>query len=109
MLLSDQIVALMQAGLRNKDVDKKLCPKTVCNTMKRYKRKGTTDNKHVPRRERPIRTIDIVKKRVQWNGRRSMRATATELNISLTTMMRIVKDDLGLKALKTVNFRHLQS
>ena len=73
------------------------------NNTKRYKMKGTTDGKHVPRRERPIRTkrlIDIVRKRVQRNGRRSMRATVKELNISQTTMMRIVKDDLRLKALE---------
>ena len=71
--------------------------------MKRYKMTGTTDSKHVPRREHPIRTkrlIDIVRMQVQRNGRRSMRATAKELNISQTTMMRIVKDDLGLKVLK---------
>ena len=71
--------------------------------MKRYKMKSTTDSKRVPRRERPIRTkslIDIVRKLVQRNGRRSTRATAKELNISQTTMMRIVKDDLGLKVLK---------
>ena len=72
----DRIVALMQAGLRNKDVAKKLnvCPKTVYDIIKRYKMKRTLiDAKHVPRRESLIRT---------------------------TTMMRIVKDDLGLKALK---------
>ena len=60
--------------------------------------KGTTDNKHVPRRERPIgtkRLIDIVRKRVQRNGRRSTSATAKELNISQTTTGRIVKDDFG--------------
>ena len=101
----DHIVALMQAGLRNKDVAKKLnvCSKTVYNTMKRYKMKGTADSKHVPRRERPIRTkrlIDIVRKLVQRNGRMSTRATAKEFNISLTTIKRIVKDDLGPKALK---------
>ena len=71
--------------------------------MDRYTMKGTTDSKHVSRRERPIRTeslIDIVRKRVQRNGRRSMRAAAKELNISQTTIMRIVKHDLGLKTLK---------
>ena len=65
--------------------------------------KGTTDSKHIPRRERPIRTkrfIDIDKNRVQRNGRRSMRATTKELNNSQTSMMRIAKDDLRPKGLK---------
>ena len=101
----DHIVALMQAGLRNKYVAKKLkvCPKAMYNTIKRYKMKGTTDSKHVPRRKRPIRTkrlVDIVRKRVKRYGRMRVRATAKEPNISETTMMRYVKDDLGLKALK---------
>ena len=73
-----------------------VCPKTEYNTMERYKMKGTTDSKHVPGQERPIRTeslIDIVRKLMQRNGRRSMRAAAKELNISQTTIMRIVKHD----------------
>ena len=55
--------------------------------------KGTTDSKHVPRRERPIctkRLIDIVRKRGQ------------------TIMMRIVKDDFRLKAHK-MQRQHLNS
>ena len=53
----DHIVALMQAGLRNKDVAKSwTCIPKLNITTKRYKMKSTTDSKHVPRWERPIRT-----------------------------------------------------
>uniref|UniRef100_A0A3P8TI71 Paired domain-containing protein n=1 Tax=Amphiprion percula TaxID=161767 RepID=A0A3P8TI71_AMPPE len=101
----DQIVALKEAGLTTMQVMKKanVCRKTVYNVMKRYKETGNTTSKPIPGRKRSVRTkrnVERVKKRVQRNPRRSMRATAKEVNISRTSLRRIVKQDLGLKALK---------
>lgn len=79
--------------------------------MKRYHETGTTVNKIIPGRNRSVRTkrlVELVKKRVQRNPRRSMRQSAKDLNISQASMNRIVKEDLGLKAYK-VQRRHLIS
>ena len=104
----DQIVALKKAGVSNKQVTTQLnvCRKTIYNVMKRFQECGTTSSKPIPGRNRSVRTrriIEVVKKRVRRNPRRSMRKTAKELNISSeTTLRRVVKDDLGLKAYKMV-------
>ena len=79
--------------------------------MKRFTETGTTLSKLIPGRNRSVRTrrvIEIVKKRVRRNPRRSMRKTAKELKISETSLRRIVKEDLGLKAYK-MQCRHLIS
>lgn len=57
---------------------------------------------------RTKRVVEMVRKRVQRNPRRSMRARAKEVNISRTSLRRIVKQDLRLKALK-MQHRHLIS
>ena len=111
--MRDQIVALKRAGVPNRKVMKQLniCRKTIYNDMKRYHETGNTVNKIIPGRNRSVRTkrlVELVKKRVQRNPRRSMRQSAKDLNISQASMNRIVKEDLGLKAYK-VQRRHLIS
>ena len=109
----DQIVALKNAGLSNKQITKQLqvCRKTVYNVMKWYKETGKTSSKPIPGRKRSVRTkrnIEVIKKRISRNPRRSMRKTAKDLQIAQTSLTRIVKRDLGLKAYK-MQHRHLIS
>ena len=109
----DQIVALKTAGFSNQEVMKKLnvCRKTVFNVMKRFNETGSTSSKPIPGRKRSVRTkriTEIVKKRMKRNPRRSMKKIAKDLKIPETTMRRVVKEDLGLKASK-MQRRHLIS
>lgn len=98
----DQIVALKEAGLTTMQIMKKVnvCHKTVYNVMKRYKETGKTTSKPIPGQKRSVQTkrvVGMVRKRIQRNPRRSMRATTKVVNISRTSLRRIVKQDLGLK------------
>ena len=107
----DQIVALKSAGASHKSISKqlKVCLKTVYNVLKRYQETGTTSSK--PIRKRSARTkqlVDIVRKKVSRNPRRSIRKMAKDLQKSRGTIRRIVKEDLGMKPFKMLR-RHLIS
>ena len=95
----DQVVALMQAGLRNKDVTKKfnVCPKTVYYT----KIKGTTDSKHVPRRERST-LKGLLTSGIGWNGMTLEHEGDCEGTQHLANYHDedCIEDDLGLEVLK---------
>ena len=59
----DQIVALKNAGIPNKDIDKQLnmSRKTVYNVWKHYNDTGTTTSKQIPGRLQNIQTRKLVK------------------------------------------------
>jgi inhibitor of nuclear factor kappa-B kinase subunit alpha len=113
VLIHVEIVVLKKAGHSTKDVASRVGvdPKTVYNVMKRYSETGSIDSKPIPGRKRSVRTkrlVDVVRKRVSRNPRRSMRQMARSLDISETTMRRVVHEDLKCKALK-LQRRHLIS
>jgi len=99
--IRDQIVALKIAGICNNAIMDQLsvCRKTVYNVWKRYQEENTTDAKPRPGRKRTVRTDEVVEavKQHMKNPQGSMRKTAKELNISQTTIRRIVKEDLRRK------------
>ena len=70
---------------------------------KQYTETATTFSKPIPSRKRSIHTKPIVQavmKRVKQNPRRSMRKTASQLEISRSSMHKICKNDLMLTAYK---------
>ena len=108
-----QIVALKETCFTSKQIEnkRKVFRKTIYNVLKLYRETGTSSTKPIPVPKRSVRTkglIEKVKKRVNRNPTRSMRSMARGINISQTTIRRVVKEDLGLKALK-MQHRHLTS
>ena len=85
----DQIVALETAGISNRDITKQLdvYRKTVVNVWMRCIDIATTSSKHIPGRNRSIRTKLIVQ--AVRNPRRSMRNTPGLVEISRPSMHRI--------------------
>lgn len=80
--------------------------KFVYRTIKRYKETG--DVKDKPRGGRPrsatkANIIANVKKLIEQNPKRSSNELAQEMGISRSSMARILKEDLGLKAYKCQN------
>ena len=109
----DQIVTLKSAGSAHKSISNqvKVCLNYVHNVLKRYQETGTTLTKPIrdrKRRARTTRLVDIVRKKVSRNYRRSIRKMAKDLQTSRGTIRTIVKEGLGLKLLK-IQCRHLIS
>ena len=101
----DQIVALKKCRLHGPAVAKEVgtCRKTIYNVMKRYSESGTTSDRPITGRKRSVLIPSVVyaiQKRVARNPRRSMRKMAREMHISQTSLRRLVKDRLGMKAYK---------
>ena len=112
-VICDQIVALKQAGMSDKEVMKHLnvCRKAVFNTMKCLGETGNISSLPIPGRKRSARTarsVEIVKKGLQRNPRRSVQKNAKGLKMSGGSVRKIVKGGLGLKACKFQR-RHLIS
>ena len=96
-VIRDQIVALKQAGLSDKEVMKQLdvSRKTVFNAMKCFAEADNTSSLPIPGRKwsaRAARSEKIAKKRLQRNPRRSVQKMAKGLKMSVRSVRRIVKE-----------------
>ena len=109
----DKIVALKNAGFTDRAVAKEVgtCRKAIYNVMKRHHENGTTSERPIPGRKRSVLTsniTEVVKKRMARNPRRSLRKMAKEMHISQTSLRRLVKERLRMKAYK-MSKRHMIS
>ncbi|WKY08788.1 hypothetical protein Q1695_001738 [Nippostrongylus brasiliensis] len=91
------ILELSKSGLRDVEIARIL--KVNRSTVYRAIQRGTMKDRVRP--GRPVsaatpRLIEIVKKRIQRNAKRSMRKMARELNVSERTVRRVVKEKLGM-------------
>ena len=73
---------------------------TIPNTTKRYEELGSTNDR--PRRGRTvaatvIQNVKFVREVVRKNPKRSLRKLAIALEISKSSMSRVVNEELGLK------------
>lgn len=101
--LREKIAALVSAGEPEKDIIKKL--KVSRSTISRVKRRLLEEG-HVNRSSGSGRKISVtntslinkVKRRIKRNPHLSMRAMASEFNVSDHTIRRIVRDKLGGKS-----------
>lgn len=93
------IVTLHKKGDSNTSIAKKLHirRKTVWKVVKKFKETGKTCNRPGQGGKRTIRTRELVKntrEKLRRNPRRSASKLAFEAGISVTSMRRILKDDL---------------
>jgi len=91
--------------LKNSGVNRQF----IFRTIKRYKKTGDIKNKSKSGRPRSVRTksaIKAVRERVRRNPCRKQKVLSRELKIPLRSMSCIIREDLGLKALKK-RFDHL--
>lgn len=75
----------------------------VYRTIRRYRDTSSFDDRKRsgrPRSARTERVIKITRERIRRKPQRSVRKMATDLNVSKTTMHRVLKDDLGCQAFK---------
>lgn len=102
------IIDLHKKNIRNIDIFRKLCgigvnKKLISRTIKRFKETGTFRTKKKPGRNKSIRTpklIKVVRERIRRNPAQSGSKMAKDLNVSQSTMQRVLKHDLGLIAYK---------
>lgn len=102
------IVNLFKQKMKPKDILKHLKMqgvnrKLIYRTIKRFKKTGSYKIKPKTGRKRTIRTKKTVKKvreRIRRNPAQSMNKIAKDLNVSQTTIRRLVKDDLHMKPYK---------
>jgi transposase len=102
------ILKLHLQGQRNVDIWNRLKPlkinkRFIERTLQRYKNTGTVDCKKKPGKKRSVRTsgtIKIIRERIRRNPATSARKLARNLNIPKTTVLRVLHEDLKLKAYK---------
>lgn len=95
----DTIVTLHKKGESNSLIAKKLHIRreTVWKVVKKFKETGKTCNRPGQGRKRTVRTKKLVKntrEKLRRNPRRSASKLALDAGISVTSMRRILKDDL---------------
>ncbi|EYC39473.1 hypothetical protein Y032_0655g1201 [Ancylostoma ceylanicum] len=99
------IIALYGRGVKAQAISQRLGihRSVVYKTIKWYKTLGTENDRPRPGRPRTVATKSNIKKvrdKVRRNPARSVRRFSKEMGISRSSMMRIVKDYLKLKAYK---------
>lgn len=99
------IIELFRAGKRQCEIARslKVARQTVSDAVKRFNQLGHAGDRTGRGRKRTVRTSvnrKIIKQRVQRNSRVSMRRISRETGISATSVRRIAKVDLRLKAYK---------
>ena len=99
------VISLHNEGVPPVNIAKRLIMdlSTVCKQIKRYKELGSLMDR--PRSGRPVTACtssnrNKIKKRIQRNPERSMRAMGKGLKISETSVQRIVKTQLGYRSYK---------
>ena len=103
-----KIIALFEVGKFSGEIFRMLkCEKVsrllIYRAIKRYKVTGNLQERPRCYRPRTIRTRQLkmkLKKRIEWNFRRSIRKMARDFAISPRSLRRAVHEDLGLKSLK---------
>src|SRR5690242_15587287 len=101
--IRDLIVVKYDDGETISDIARSLKKKreSVSRVVNRWKKQGTSEKKASPGRPRSVRTsqlIKVVRERVRRNPRVKERKMSRELQKSETTIRRVLKEDLGLKA-----------
>ncbi|KIH61125.1 hypothetical protein ANCDUO_08608 [Ancylostoma duodenale] len=111
------IVALYRSGMKPLQIFKELksigvSQSQVYRAIKRYLGTGSSKKRHGGGRRRTARiaaNIGRLRKRLQRNPRQSSRKSSKSTGISRSTVMRIVKEDLGLKPFKLRKVQELSS
>lgn len=103
MKKTSSVPDLLHAGVSPTAIARQLgiSRRSIYKIKKKMELTGTNERKAGSGRKRSARTksvIDKVKSRLKRNPVRSMRKMAKELNISLTSVRRIVKEDLKMKS-----------
>ena len=101
----EAIINLHCAGRKNLEIIKllKVAKSTVYNVVKIFKELGTSEDRPRSGRPRTTRTkkvIEAVQERVRRNPKRSARQMAKDINVSVTSMRTIVKNDIQLSLYK---------
>lgn len=101
----EAIIQLHCAGRTNSEIIKllKVAKSTVYHVVNRFKELGTSEDRPRSGRPRTARTkkvIKAVRERVRRNPKRSARQMAKDMNVSVTSMRTIVKNDLQLSPYK---------
>ena len=104
------IIDLTRAGRSTKEISVALNVhrNTVNNVKTMYRESGDVKKRSTGSR-RSVRTKETIKKvknRINSNPRRSMRRMARDLGVSTTSMLRIVKEDLGATS-RAITSTHL--
>ncbi|KIH63514.1 hypothetical protein ANCDUO_06185 [Ancylostoma duodenale] len=111
------IVALYRSGMKPLQIFKELksigvSQSQVYRTIKRYLETGSSKKRHGGGRRETARiaaNIGRLRKRLQRNPRQSSRKLSKSTGISRSTVMRIVKEDLGLRPFKLQKVQELSS
>ncbi|KIH64441.1 hypothetical protein ANCDUO_05252 [Ancylostoma duodenale] len=111
------IVALYRSGMKPLQIFKELksigvSQSQVYRTIKRYLENGSSKKRHGGDRRRTARiaaNIGRLRKRLRRNPRQSSRKLSKSTGISRSTVMRIVKEDLGLRPFKLQKVQELSS
>jgi len=102
------IVALFLAGKRPKEIFRVLTPlhvgeRLIFRTIKRYKETGSTKKRYgggTPRTATSQKNVKKIRECLRRNPRRSAHKMARNMDISRTSVRRILKHRLGVKAYK---------
>ncbi len=105
------VIELFCTGHQSKDIAKLLNyhPKTVYRIIQRYKDMGTSQRKdHIPRgdKKRSLRFVAGLKKSIKANPSTPMSVLTKNCNVSVSTISRAVRDNLGHKSF-ILRVRHL--
>lgn len=103
MAKTHAVADLLCAGMSPTDIARRLqiARSTIYKIKKKLECTGTVKRKPGSGRPRSVRTSGVIKRvkqRIKANPVRSIRKMASELDVSVTSMRRIIKDDLNMKS-----------
>jgi len=100
----EMVVRLMKSGMRTTDIVSTMSPlgyskSSVMKALNRFRTTKSTADKPRTGRPRSVRTPKVIAKvreRIRRNSARSSRRMAAQLNLTTTSVHRVLKNDLGL-------------
>lgn len=111
--IRQQIFTLLEAGHGCSFIQKTLKISKTCyySNKKRFDNKEGTARRPGTGQPRKVRTPELIKRvreKIRRNPRRSMRKLAKDHNVGVTTMHKLVREDIGVKPFK-LQYRQLLS